>query len=996
MNGQDSTTQDSSLQSRAGEIAAPVDRRRWPIFVAAAALAAAALTAGVWYALQPHSAADQFARAEKLERQLLAEGPRMAADKREALRDKTLEAYQKVFTRFDPVGDEAPRAQQRLAEMQALAGHDDAARQWYRRLIDDYPRSSQAKAAYATLAESLRRGGKAQLAKNQPVGMKMLEEAAETLAAYVERYGPADEQADDAAMERCRIFHDDIVDPPIQAIQALQDFVKAFGPSAGSTQPPPQTADPVIEEQSARNRPTFWLAAPPANVPGGQGSPLVDEALWRLGRLYEQIGEHAAAADYFKRVADGYPDSKYLKDSEIGYARNLEKYRPEQAEQVWKDLAEKYPDEAQVRDRVQQFADREVARKADEARREERQYRQDRYGAGGGGGGGGGHLDTGWGKPIPPTEMLRDFIEQKVNAVRYDLKVALDPAKHGMTVTGSVELINEGRDKTDFLLMLGPLFAPGVFTLDGQAVEVDRPAGKDDVIHLKLAQAWTSGQTATLTFDYQATVSPLPAVPDALRAKMIEQLGRAPWRGRWPMLAEPASAPAAEQEEADAPFNPASYMGHPGLQLQVNESGYALCGAAWYPVTIFGDLFTADLEFEVAGEQVLVSSGRQIDLPAEQASADGVRRTKWRCEQELFGLYFAFGPYKVVTRTFQGLELSGCFLEGQADKIEPYLDEAEKILTFYIERFGPFPFEKMALLEVELPPILGGVGPAGLVFLHSFAVGQSADVLSALLAHELSHQWWGNQVPINLIDPKYSQWLSEGFATYSDALYTETSRGEQAFREHIRKIQKMYLDESAAMREEPIIETFMGQSPLYRVVVYEKGALVLHALRFVLGDETFFGLLKEYAARFAFKPSTVDDFRKLAVEVSGQELDWFFDEWLDQPGCPRFAIQSVTPAPAGPSAEGEAAANGRVRIAVRQPDRLSRMPLEIRVEGPDGASTTVRRELGKKENELTVEVDFPANKVRRVELDPDDWVLRRVTTQGGTAEDVWDADAADF
>jgi aminopeptidase N len=269
-----------------------------------------------------------------------------------------------------------------------------------------------------------------------------------------------------------------------------------------------------------------------------------------------------------------------------------------------------------------------------------------------------------------------------------------------------------------------------------------------------------------------------------------------------------------------------------------------------------------------------------------------------------------------------------------------------------------------------------------MVFLHSFVISNHERVLSNLLAHELGHQWWGNKVPINMLDDDWNQWLSEGFATYSDALYTEHSEGAEAFADHIDKLADLYLQQTERVREDPISQTFMDQSPLYRPVVYEKGALVLHALRYVVGDEAFFEILRQYAAEYAFEPSTVGDFRRLASEAAGENLDWFFSEWLDRPGCPEFEIASVR--------VGEPDAQGRrtVEVEIVQPGALSRMPMDVRAIGPAGQSETVRAELGRKENTVTIETDF---EIEAVVLDPDHWVLQR----SGPDQRRWSGAAGD-
>jgi len=1013
-------TYGADLNERATFAEAPRRRRRWLLPAVAVLVAAAVGIGGWWYAATPHSAAEQLEAAAAAKADYLGRAGQLAADEAAAEREKVVEAYRRVFTAFEATDEQAATAHEQLAQLHDHAGDTAAARRWWTQLIDRYGETAQARDAYEALIDSYLAEAKSLLAADPDAAGERLDQAVDVCRGFVDRYGTDDPDAPAVAMRRCRIL-DDLIGEPAEAIQAaLEDFVATYG-----------------------------------------DSDLVDEALWRLGRLHERIAEPRAAAAYYERLINDYPDSPWLKQAEIGRARAVSEFDSERGEALWRELAAKYADDPEIEHEARREAERLEAQQQAEADREQaetaqrdaRDYRRRRYG-GGGGAGGGGPVDSGWGKPIPPSEMLRDFIDQKVDAEHYRLELTVDPDAHALEITGSVVLVNGGQAKEDFLLMLGPLFEPGAFALDGRPVEVVRPSGKAEVIQVRLDEPWAAGARATLTFAYTATVEPLEW-PETLDEQLLDQLsarrpagllvaspvpsapqGRPDSAGgvsprcqgffraeprRGDLMLPGASAPRAiasgcrmgklkpprpsrahgrtgarlwaaqvsddGDETPPAPETIAGLLRNPGLQLQINDSGYALSGAAWYPVTIFGDLFTAEIAVTLPEDLTVLCSG----AAAGERTADGRRTTTWRCEEPYFGLYFAYGPYESASRDVDGLTISVHFLaqrraeqraEQQADqaaRMEAYLDVAEAILTEYIAHFGPFPFEKLAMAEVKLPPILGGVGPASLTFLHHGVVAGREAVPVNLLAHELSHQWWGNQVPINLIDERYSQWLSEGFATYSDALYTEWSEGAGPFREHIRELGGLYLEQSAHVREEAIVETFMGQSPLYRPVVYEKGALVLHALRYVLGDETFFEVLREYVRTYAFTPSTVDDFRRLAAERAGENLDWFFDEWLDRPGCPHIELADVTVEP------GDGEGVWTVVVSLAQPAHLSRMPIDVVVLGDDGRARRVRTALDRKAHTVKIEVAFP---VKRVVLDPDDWVLRR------TAPDEWPPDEA--
>ena len=253
--------------------------------------------------------------------------------------------------------------------------------------------------------------------------------------------------------------------------------------------------------------------------------------------------------------------------------------------------------------------------------------------------------------------------------------------------------------------------------------------------------------------------------------------------------------------------------------------------------------------------------------------------------------------------------------------------------------------------------------------------------VAEVITHELSHQWFGNLVPINLMDEHYNQWLSEGFATYCDALYTEHTGGEKAMAEHMQRYGQFFFQfyMMAAKGQGAIRSTFQN-SPLYRPVIYEKGAIVLHMLRKVMGDEKFFQLMREYVETYKNKPTTMADFRRLASEVYGQDLSWFFSEWIDQTV---FAHWKVKADITGGEKAGDPA---KVTIYVTQPDDLVKMPADITLIGAKGERQVLPNVmLDQKEQTVAATASF---KPVKVIVDEDFWVLRHPGS-----DNIWTAEA---
>jgi len=147
------------------------------------------------------------------------------------------------------------------------------------------------------------------------------------------------------------------------------------------------------------------------------------------------------------------------------------------------------------------------------------------------------------------------------------------------------------------------------------------------------------------------------------------------------------------------------------------------------------------------------------------------------------------------------------------------------------------------------------------------------------IAHELAHQWWGDLVTCSNF---HHIWINEGFATYSEALYWGAVNGEEAYHAHMAS--KVNDVNSSVYRPDT---SSVGAIFSYSMV-YQKGAWVLHMLRHVVGDETFFASLAAYREAFQFRTASTEDFQGVVEEVWGQDLEWFFDQWIYGIGRPSY------------------------------------------------------------------------------------------------------------
>ncbi len=226
-----------------------------------------------------------------------------------------------------------------------------------------------------------------------------------------------------------------------------------------------------------------------------------------------------------------------------------------------------------------------------------------------------------------------------------------------------------------------------------------------------------------------------------------------------------------------------------------------------------------------------------------------------------------------------------------------------------------------------------------------------------LIAHELSHMWWGDMVTC---EDFHHIWMNEGFATYSEALWSEHTYGDSVYHQDMAAAK--YFGPGTVYVPDPddwdrIFHTGLS---------YDKGSWVLHMLRHVVGDETFFGILQTYYAdsRYQYATVTTEQFRDLCKDVSGMDLDFFFHEWIYEEYYPSYGYDwTATP-------------NGslydvNVTIKQLQSHYIFKMPIDVRITAGGHDHNFVAWDSLATQSFTFTLADEPAG----VELDPDEWIL---------------------
>ncbi len=287
--------------------------------------------------------------------------------------------------------------------------------------------------------------------------------------------------------------------------------------------------------------------------------------------------------------------------------------------------------------------------------------------------------------------------------------------------------------------------------------------------------------------------------------------------------------------------------------------------ATWFPVNDHPlDKATYAFEITVPEGLVAVANG---ELVGESTTAG---RTTWTWDApDPMAAYLAtatIGNFELVSSTApNGVEILDAIDRDLAPSASADLALTGDMLVFFADLYGEYPFVNYGAIVDD-----DSVGYALETQTRSFF---SRNAREGTIAHELAHQWMGDHVgPSQWSDI----WLNEGWATYSSWLWSE-DQGRTTAQQSYESVLGIAADSSYWT----IVVSDPGPFGLFSSPVYTRGAATLHALRLEIGDDAFFDLAREWVARYGGATGSTDDFRSLAEEVSGQDLDSLFDAWLD-------------------------------------------------------------------------------------------------------------------
>jgi aminopeptidase N len=290
----------------------------------------------------------------------------------------------------------------------------------------------------------------------------------------------------------------------------------------------------------------------------------------------------------------------------------------------------------------------------------------------------------------------------------------------------------------------------------------------------------------------------------------------------------------------------------------------------------------------------VLSNGRLTGVTNDPASA---KRT-WHWTQELphstYLINLSIGDYEVVKDSLGKMPVNYWVYHWNADEARSSFAKTPHMIRFYSKLFGyEYPWAKYD--QVITPYMGGGAEATSATLLGEGAVmdknAEQDYSWERVIAHEIAHQWWGDLITLRSWE---HTWLNESFGTYSDYLYTRNEFGEDAGAFDLLGKKNQYLNEARNRYIRPIVfNRYNDPGDNFDSHTYPKGANVLHLLRYMLGDDTFFRVLSTFLHKYEFQPVDTHDFMKTVKEVSGRNMDWFFDQFVFSPGHAVLEVSKV-------------------------------------------------------------------------------------------------------
>ena len=389
--------------------------------------------------------------------------------------------------------------------------------------------------------------------------------------------------------------------------------------------------------------------------------------------------------------------------------------------------------------------------------------------------------------------------------------------------------------------------------------------------------------------------------------------------------------------------------------MQIWTQGETESSSCWFPcIDKPNERCTQEIAITVQEKYTTLSNGI---LTESTSNNNGTRTDLWIQKKEHAPYLFmmAVGEFSITKDKWRGLDVN-YYVEAEQEKhAQRIFGKTPEMMEFYSQLLGfDYPWEKYSQIIVR-DYVSGAMENTTAVIHGEFVYSDEREFLDdpneMIVAHELFHHWFGDWVTCE-------SWpnlpLNEGFATYGEYLWMEGKYSTDEAAHYIHSDLKQYLNESTSKQVDHI--RFDNENPnnMFDSHSYAKGGRILHMLRYSIGDEAFFKGLEYYLTEYANQAVEVHQLRLAMEHISGQDLNWFFNQWFLASGHPQISVEQTIE-------------NHKVSLTIRQNQSLEttplyRIPLGIGIY-ENGVVKQFTIELNKQEEEFVFETSSKADLV---------------------------------
>lgn len=352
---------------------------------------------------------------------------------------------------------------------------------------------------------------------------------------------------------------------------------------------------------------------------------------------------------------------------------------------------------------------------------------------------------------------------------------------------------------------------------------------------------------------------------------------------------------------------------------QIWTQGETESNSAWFPtIDKTNQKTTEELTVTVDNKYVTLSNGT---LVSQKKNADGTRSDYWKMDlpHAPYLFFLGVGDYAVIKDKYKGKEVNYYVEHDYAGVAKKIFGNTPEMMGFFSRITGvEFPWIKYS--QITGRDYVAGAMENTTATIHQETAQQDARELvdgnswEEVIAHELFHQWFGDYVTT---ESWSNLTLNESFANYSETLWEEYKNGKDAGDAQNYSDMHAYLG-SGSEKKDLVRFYYKDKEDMFDAVSYNKGGRILHMLRHEIGDSAFFKALNLYLTTNKFKSAEAHQLRLAFEEVTGRDLNWYFNQWYFNSGHPSVDISynynDVT---------------GKVKVIVKQSGKVFRLPLDV-------------------------------------------------------------------